>query len=50
MSLSGSSLLWRSGTVPAPGLPSFARQLLARAATTDGVSRADFEAVMAGRW
>jgi GT2 family glycosyltransferase len=43
-------LLWRSGTVPVPGLPTFARRLLARAATMDGVARADFEAVMAGRW
>lgn len=43
-------LLWRSGTVPVAGLPGFARRLLARAATMDGVARADFEAVMAGRW
>lgn len=43
-------LLWRSGTVPAGELPSFGRRLLVRAATMDHVARADFEAVMAGRW
>jgi GT2 family glycosyltransferase len=43
-------LLWRSGAVPAAELPRFGRRLLARAATMDGVARADFEAVMAGRW
>lgn len=43
-------LLWRSGTVPVSELPAFTRRLLTRAATMDGVGRADFEAVMAGRW
>jgi GT2 family glycosyltransferase len=43
-------LLWRSGAVPAGKLPAFGRRLLARAATMDSVARADFEAVMAGRW
>jgi len=42
-------LLWRSGTVAATALPSFARRLLAHARRLDGVTRADFEAVMAGR-
>lgn len=43
-------LLWRSGTLAAPALPGFVRRLLARASRMDGVTRADFEAVMAGRW
>lgn len=42
-------LLWRSGTVPPAGLAGFARRLLRNARRLDGVSRADFEAVMAGR-
>jgi len=43
-------LLLRSGTVRAARLPHFARALLGRAARSDGVSRDDFEALMAGRW
>ena len=43
-------LLWRSGTLAAAALPGFVRRLLARAGTMDRVARADFEAVMAGRW
>jgi hypothetical protein len=43
-------LLWRSGTLAAPALPGFVRRLLARASTMERVSRADFQAVMAGRW
>lgn len=42
-------LLWHSGTVSARELPSFARRLLERAGSMDRVTRADFEAVMAGR-
>ena len=41
--------LWRSGAVRAGGLPSFTRRLLERASRMDRVTRADFEAVMAGR-
>jgi hypothetical protein len=43
-------LLWRSGTVAANALPAFVRRLLARARHMDGVTRRDFEAVMAGQW
>lgn len=42
-------LLWRGGTLGARELPAFARRLLASAVRMDGVTRADFEAVMAGR-
>ena len=42
-------LLWRSGTVRASELPLFVRRLLARSRAMDRVTRADFEAVMAGR-
>jgi GT2 family glycosyltransferase len=42
-------LLWRSGTVRAGELPRFLWRLLARAGRQDGVTHADFEAVMAGR-
>jgi len=42
-------LLLRSGTVGLRGLPRFIGRLLQRARTMDGVGRADFEAVMAGR-
>ncbi len=43
-------VLWRSGAVPLRELPAFVSRLLARAGSMDGVARADFEAVMAGRW
>jgi GT2 family glycosyltransferase len=43
-------LLGRRRVLPAAALPGFVRRLLARAAVMDGVGRADFEAVMAGRW
>lgn len=42
-------LLVRSGTVGARELPSFIRRLLGRARSMDRVTRADFEAVMAGK-
>ncbi|CAD5372640.1 putative Glycosyltransferase family 2 protein [Rubrivivax sp. A210] len=42
-------LLWRSGAVPAAGVPSFLCRLLSRARAMDRVTRSDFEAVMAGR-
>lgn len=41
--------LWRSGIVGPSELPWFARRLLERARSMDGVTRVDFEAVMAGR-
>ena len=44
------ALLWRSGTVGAAALPGYLARLVRRARAMDGVSRADFEAVMAGRW
>jgi len=43
-------LLVRSGTVGAGELPSFIGRLLGRARRMDRVTRADFEAVMAGRF
>jgi GT2 family glycosyltransferase len=42
-------LLWRSGTVGAGELPSFIGRLLRHARSMDRVTRADFEAVMAGK-
>jgi len=42
-------LLWRSGVLRAAELPGFFRRLLVRSRTMDGVTRADFEAVMAGK-
>ena len=42
-------LLWRSGSVRAGELPMFVHRLLTRARVMDRVTRADFEAVMAGR-
>lgn len=42
-------LSWRSGAVSGRELPTFIRRLLAHAGRMDGVTRADFEAVMAGR-
>ena len=42
-------LLWRSGVLRAAELPGFFRRLLARSRAMDGVTRADFEAVMAGK-
>jgi GT2 family glycosyltransferase len=42
-------LLWRSGGWGEVGYWRFVRRLLARAARMDGVSRSDFEAIMAGR-
>jgi GT2 family glycosyltransferase len=42
-------LLLRGGTVGARELPSFFRRLLGRARRMDRVTRADFEAVMAGK-
>jgi GT2 family glycosyltransferase len=42
-------LLWRSGVLRASELPDFFARLLARSRAMDGVTRADFEAVMAGR-
>lgn len=42
-------LLWRGGSVPARELPAFVGRLLRQASRMDGVGRADFEAVMAGR-
>ncbi len=44
------ALLWRSGTVGTAALPSYFAKLVRRARAMDGVSRADFEAVMAGQW
>jgi len=41
-------LLWRSGTLRVAELPGFLSRLIGRARLMDGVSRADFEAVMAG--
>lgn len=42
-------LLWRGGTLRASELPPFVRRLLGHARRMDGVTRADFEAVMQGR-
>ena len=42
-------LLWRSGLVRADGLPDFFARLLRRAGVMERVTRADFEAVMAGK-
>lgn len=42
-------LLWRSGILGGAALPGFVRSLLARARIMDRVTRADFEAAMAGR-
>lgn len=42
-------LLWRSGTLPALKIPRYLRRLLNHASRMDRVTRADFEAVMAGR-
>ena len=42
-------LLWLGGTFGLAELLSFVRRLLLRARTMDGVTRADFEAVMEGR-
>lgn len=41
-------LLWRSGVVGAAEVPCFVRRLVRRAGRMERVSRADFEAVMAG--